>query len=68
MRLAHKYKGLAEQLLLKARCYQAPLDSALLAWSQHAFVNAATVHGGPPPPFTLGQEFKAQPEELKSGA
>lgn len=67
MRLVHKYKGLAEQLLSKVRCYQIHLKSALLAWSQHAFVNAATVHVGPPP-FSEGQEFKMPPEELKRRA
>lgn len=63
----------AEQLLLQRDVIRRPLHSAVLAWSQHAFVNAATVHGGSPPPrpptpLYVGREFKAQPEELKSGA
>lgn len=49
MRLAHKYKGLAEQLLLNRDVIRFLSIPALLAWSQHAFVNAATVHGGLPP-------------------
>lgn len=40
----------AEQLLLQRDVIRRPLHSAVLAWSQHAFVNAATVHGGSPHP------------------
>lgn len=41
--------GVAEQLLLQRDVIRRPLHSAVLAWSQHAFVNAATVHGDSPP-------------------
>lgn len=49
----------------EARCYRGALHCTVLARSQHAFINGVTVFSSPRP-LPLGQEFKAQPEELNA--